>query len=271
MISKTERDRINIQRLIIEAPKQEDIRFNPKEEFSEPEFESILSWLDLNKYTGANTIYPNAAYQLAVLFPDRKQDLKLDTKAMEIVFGYVGATLGGWENLRALQNVKMLFPKFFGEIPYETDPNIQESIKDMREEPWDGEMVLAAAALKIVYPKRFEEIGLTIEDYKKLKKQFEGYFASNSLWASLRIMFPEVPKNQFQTVDQLKEKKRSLLHTSKDFTSMWGWERYLNDAYELAILTADKLEIDENGIKIIPKTVTFEDKDMLPQPEARKF
>lgn len=268
MISTTER--INIKGLLVENPEKEDLYFDPEEEITESEFKSMLNWLVANKATQVVDLYSNGAYRIAALFPTRKSALNLDSESKKIVSSYVASTLSGWENLRALQNLKVLFPEGLESLVVNaSQQNVNDSIRDLREQEWNGEMVLAAASLKIAYPKRFEEVGLEDEDFPWLRKQFEGYFVSDTLWSSMRILFPNEHKYQFQPRAQQERLKRSIENDRK-FAPTWGWERYLARAYDLHILAADRVEVTEEGLKVTPRQVEFKD-EPLQMPEARKF
>ena len=161
--------------------------------------------------------------------------------------------------------LKTLYPERFDESSLDQYYDmIAASIRRISDDVVLFQFADCAAKLKVVFPDRFEEV-IPVDAAKRLERDRANSMFSY-LWsaASLRVIdseFDRISKSDWESANKLAEEALADDSSKDDYVGL---------VRNMRILGADKIELDDNGLKLImPKRDLKQEKK--PRPERLEF
>jgi len=162
---------------------------------------------------------------------------------------------------RAAMQMKIISPERFKKIKTKIDNRAWQAMSEKLEEkyeagetPWSGPS-FQAMPMKIVCPERFKKMNID-KEWQEMKRELGHLQKSNMLQSfsdlamRMKIISPERFKKEIEISDEEWKKMEGELVHNREHRERAGWKDFVNQAMAMTVLAADKVEVDENGLKI---------------------
>ncbi|MFH2104872.1 MAG: hypothetical protein ABII72_01410 [Parcubacteria group bacterium] len=279
-------DEVRLQDLSLEMPEaKKELRFDPEKEISEEEWVNMKRKFELHCsmiHTASTVDFAAAtASDLSYVLPSRKDELHLEEHREAMIEAskeYVNVDNKNWYNgAWLLSNLVNLFPdhreKILGEEYWENIKNeMDKSVEIAKDRPqvWSNVAKLATQ-LSILYPDRRRE--LQVENYQNIiLKSYKNSCAGD--WKEALEMaeyyctlFPDhkADLNLEQKMPRMKELYKLAVEEN-------SWSQAASTAYSLTVLSAEKVEITDQGLQLtMPGEKENFQQETPPRPERKEF
>ncbi len=276
MINKSER--INIKDLVIEEPQlPQRFVFRPEEEVGEDLWNFTMEILNHYADIKADIDYSTMAYQLGVMFPERKTEIvsRKDSQAVFTAF----ISRAQLQNIKDLPFAMEAYYSFLNTKKDWSFPTVGSDALDRMYSTSTGILNRLAfypddmnhlANYKIVGGVSVDELHFTDEVFRAMVAASKKIQPDRlNIPADIRILYPDKPISEIVSDSDI-----DLLHDA--FRSHWvdrqAVKQGVDAAFRLYILTAEKLEVNISGLEInLPEKVQKEDFENPPLPETRRY
>lgn len=233
--------------------------YDPTKEISETDWEQMKQILHRHrgtkwKHRAEWNKFSTLAHDLCTLFPERKDELGLDTATFNILQREM-LNLSGtdwWTYSDYAVALSLLYPEHKNELGLDSEltwNGIMQEIDNFRQQNDWWNVSNIAANLITLYPERRNEIGLTEADFNNIiaeikSKQNESWWGVTQMTRNLMLMFPGCRDRLMldQTWDGM------IQYASEQHP---GLEWYSGLAADLQVISADDVEVTDQGIKLI--------------------
>ncbi len=270
MINKSERP-INIKDLVIDVPVLPYITFNPESEISQQDFDSMNLFLDAEKLSNPSE-YSYSLYEFAVMFPGITKRAGLDANSRETVIK--NSLSKRFDDFAiAARNLKVLVPDYFSNSPFESGyENLLRTTREafrkrIEHGGYSPKFLEQLLAFKIAYPDLLKTLGMKPEAWNQIKADANRTSSKIAYFGNARVLFPEHQDESLVDKSQIAVLKRATYSYRQDK----NWKRYLDHGYDLLLITADKIVVDDNGITITPKISGLLEPVAVSIPETRRY
>lgn len=256
---------------------KEEIMFDPEKEITEEEWGKMKDVLEKDRKEGKWQNFSIQARSMKILFPEKTKELNLNQDAWQGMENEAVEQLKAFEEHKwwfashRAADMKILFPE---KTPKFMDEDSFQGMKDelersRKEHRWSFFSKLAAN-MKILFPERVGEFGISENDWQEMKHTLEYLRKTTKEEALRRKDYWELPEKQVwrgdltrqaasmkilfpKRVGELNLDKATWQRMQKELEQLreFGqWDDFTPDASRMKILTAEKVEVDESGLKV---------------------
>lgn len=255
---------------------EEGSSFDPGRDLNEEDWIGMKSELEL---TGGRHLFnfSIAATELAIIFPNRKDELSLDVKTFSKMQSELQNARGSsWSSFSYIaMALAIIYPERKAELTLDDEAfqGIVTGMEDSRSEPNWWAYSISALHLAVLFPERKAELSLDDEAFEGMRDLMEDmsspprgrWHNASSLAMRLTILFPERKAELNLNAETLSE-IRAELDRARALTNFWEARRI---AMDLVILSADRVEIsDREGLKLTPPKPPLAAEESLPPRSA---
>lgn len=244
--------------------------FNPETDLTEEDWDGMLEALKSVRRIRPG-LFARHAKHMAVLFPERKQELGLDDAWIGCETKLYNARSDGkwWEFAELAANLAILFPKRRQELGLDDDA--WDGMKQELENKYDGD-VQFALDMAILFPERKQELRLDDDGWNEMKQELESSNKDNSWMFSYystavaaSILHPE-RKQELGLDSAVWTRMVNFFERSR---TEENWFRVAEYAMYMYILGADRVDIMSDGqLAITPKAQGIAGDQPLPERPA---
>lgn len=201
------------------------------------------------KESGDVPSFLHYAVLLALTFPDRINELSLDTRTKDWLISYQQDDQNaGNPSCECNHRILILFPEARGELEY--DHLWQPLYDEFKSSDNIGKVIKIAMVLRILFPERSDEIALDDDKWKSISSRLEEGHPSNiEMQMEDAALTRLISAEQFQTIDidwmtpeVFEREVEAAFEKSGDFAE------HLELLCNIRILEADEAYIDDNGM-----------------------
>lgn len=247
-----------ISDLSFEDQKKQDIGFDPEKEITDSD------WNDILKRKETLRVNPPKGVQmttnLLLLFPNRREDIKPDEEAWELIQGGLEDDDSTQIRRSSAYAAKIVFPERFERL------NLEEILPKQKAKPQYDQRFLDTfcselVEYKVLYPN--EKIEVEKQVIEDIKEEIE-LLHKKDLWnfvrraADFNMLFPD---NKIRLTQKDWHQLRNLLEEQKTH-----WKLYAMLASFLKTLSAERIEFTDKGINfVMPKPNLKQTKKQRPK------
>ena len=281
------KERINIKGLVEEPAPQTDLIFDPGKEITRASWQKMLSQLsELMESDESGRYFPGMFMHMFYLASQVRSlpEIGKDSDTVNKIFDWLNKELDQQDYFDFAYKAIPLRLLFADEVEQirkfpgfdKSEQQVQGLIADfVSQKPgtnWHAEIADMLVAIKIMYPTEF---GWLFGGNEKLQQHtlecinnFNGdNFSKIRLAADCRLVFPSMISEMKLNSDLLTTGRDIL----SDFAAANYWRDFVRTAFNLKVLSAERIEFDEVGLKLTMTERIIPPEPIAVLPETRRF